>query len=271
MKNLITRTLTGTAFVVCITASLLYSPLSFTLFFLLIEVLSLLEFYKMVKKQSKPQIILGTLTGAYIFVSTFLWHYSKTNLGIYLSSFIIVLIMSIFITELYRKHKRPLLNVGVTLLGLVYIALPFSLLNHLVYIYGHYQGALVLGIFILMWTFDTGAYLSGMSFGKHRLFERVSPKKSWEGFFGGMILTFVAAFIMQKYFNQLYNYEWYAVALIISVFGTMGDLVESLFKRSLDIKDSGKILPGHGGILDRIDGILISAPIIFVLFFVLVK
>lgn len=270
MKNLIIRTITGIIFIVTIIVSTLYSSLSFMLVFLLIEILSLLEFYKIANKQSKPQKVLGSIAGAYIFIVNFLWYYFKTG-GMYLSLLVFFLLVFIFIIEMYRKSKQPLINIAVTLLGLIYITIPFSLLNHIAYLKGDYQGKIILGIFILMWTYDTGAYVFGMLLGKHRLFERISPKKSWEGFFGGMLSAFGIAYILTQNFDVFFKLEWYIIALIVVVFGTMGDLTESLFKRSLKIKDSGKILPGHGGILDRFDGILLSVPVIFTYLYIFVK
>jgi len=115
----------------------------------------------------------------------------------------------------------------------------------------------------MLWANDTGAYLSGRSFGKHKLFERISPNKTWEGFIGGILLAVVIALNLEHYFGALSKWEWVTMAVIIGVFGTLGDLVESMLKRSLGVKDSGNILPGHGGLLDRFDGLLMAAPLVF--------
>jgi phosphatidate cytidylyltransferase len=122
---------------------------------------------------------------------------------------------------------------------------------------------ILVGFFIILWIYDSGAYVFGVSFGKHRLFERISPKKSWEGFIGGSIVAISAANVISVFFTELRLFDWLIISAIIIVFGTFGDLVESLLKRELNIKDSGNILPGHGGILDRFDGIFLSVPIIF--------
>ena len=134
----------------------------------------------------------------------------------------------------------------------------------LAFITGSYNHGIPLGFMLMLWANDTGAYIMGKSFGKHKLFERVSPGKTWEGLAGGILSAVVAAGVIARYFTVLDTWQWLCVALIISVFGTFGDLVESLFKRSRQIKDSGAILPGHGGLLDRFDGLLLAAPIVFV-------
>lgn len=269
MKNLLSRTITGIIFLAILIAGMLNGPIPFAIVFFIVEILLLIEFYLIAKKQSKPQILLGSITGGYIFISSFLWYYLKTG-GIYLSLLIVPFLIFIFVIELYRKTKQPLLNIAVTLLGLIYVSVPLALLNHIAYLFEDYQGKIILGIFILMWIYDTGAYVFGMLLGKNRLFPRISPKKSWEGFFGGMLSTIVAAYFLSKYLN-IFDLTWYAIAVIIVVFGTFGDLTESMFKRSLNIKDSGKILPGHGGILDRFDGILLAIPIIFTFLYFFVK
>jgi phosphatidate cytidylyltransferase len=148
-------------------------------------------------------------------------------------------------------------------LGIIYIALPFSLLVPIAFLNGTYQGKLILGLFILMWTIDTGAYIFGKLFGKHKLFERVSPKKTWEGFIGGALVSIGGAFVMCHFIGILAIQHWITIALLMIIFGTLGDLIESMFKRSVGMKDSGKILPGHGGILDRFDSLILAIPIIF--------
>jgi phosphatidate cytidylyltransferase len=179
---------------------------------------------------------------------------------------LVPLSFSVFIFELFRNKQNPLQNIATTLLGLFYIALPLSLLVFIPNISlenGVFKKGLLLGFFILIWTNDTFAYLIGVKFGKNKLFERVSPKKSWEGSFGGFLFSIIVAYILSLFFIDLNTMEWIGMAIIIVVFGSIGDLIESLFKRSLNIKDSGNILPGHGGILDRLDAVLIAAPFVF--------
>lgn len=262
LKTLITRTITGILFVAILIGGILYHPLSFVVVFALIEFLSLNEFFKFCRRsQSSSQTIYGSLVGLYVFVSGFLWHYMQG--GQLLSFLIFPLLVFLFVWELYRNKKHPMINIATTLLGIIYISLPLNLLSHIAWIHGEYNGKLVLGLFIIMWATDTGAYVFGVLFGKHRLFERISPKKSWEGFFGGFIVAGITAYLLTLYYGVFMHYEWYVIAFLLVVFGTLGDLTESLFKRSINIKDSGKLLPGHGGILDRFDSILFAIPIIY--------
>jgi len=148
-------------------------------------------------------------------------------------------------------------------LGIIYVALPFTLLTVLAYIKNDtYDPNIVLGCLFLLWASDSGAYFAGTKFGKTKLFERVSPKKSWEGSIGGMIAAMLVATIISKYYTNYSAFHWYVIGVIIVVAGTYGDLVESLFKRSINIKDSADTIPGHGGFLDRFDGLLLSIPFI---------
>lgn len=270
MRNLVTRTITGLLFVLTLIGGILFHPLSFAFVFLVIEVLALNEFYRILRRcGASSQVVYGGLLGAFVFLSSFLWYY--VNIGVLLSLLIFPLVVFVFVWELYRQKKRPIVNVASTILGVIYISVPVALLSHIAYFSGNYSGKLVLGIFILMWTSDTGAYVFGVMFGKHRLFERISPKKSWEGFFGGLFAAFLGAFLLTKYYGVFVAEEWYVISVLMVVFGTLGDLVESLFKRSINLKDSGKVLPGHGGMLDRFDSVLIAIPIIFTYLYFFVK
>ncbi len=145
------------------------------------------------------------------------------------------------------------------------------MLNHIVFLEGVFNGKILLGIFILIWASDSGAYVFGVTMGKNKLFERISPKKTWEGFIGGVVISQVAAFLLSRYFGDLGYLHWGIIAGIVAVFGTLGDLVESMIKRSVKIKDSGKILPGHGGILDRFDSLLFTIPVIFTYLYFFIK
>jgi phosphatidate cytidylyltransferase len=183
----------------------------------------------------------------------------------------LVLIIYLMVGELYKKKPNPIHNWAYALMSQLYVALPFALLNVLAFSTGAvstdgemmvtgYNPILPLSIFIFTWINDTGAYCSGMLFGKHRLFERISPKKSWEGFAGGLVVCLLASMLMYRLFPFLPMWAWAGLALTVVVFGTWGDLTESLLKRQLQIKDSGNILPGHGGMLDRFDSSLMAIP-----------
>lgn len=183
-----------------------------------------------------------------------------------------IALMIIFIRELYARKKSPILNLAVSTLPVIYVALPFSLLSvlaHMTQATGvqGYSFILPLALFIFIWCNDVGAYCFGCTLGKHRLFERVSPKKSWEGFFGGCFTSALAGFIISRIPVMAGNMSalvWIGMAITVSVFGTWGDLVESLMKRELGVKDSGNILPGHGGMLDRFDSTLMAVPAVTV-------
>jgi phosphatidate cytidylyltransferase len=240
---------------------------SFFIVFLALTIATLLEFYKLTfKARVRPQYLYGLVLGAVIFSVNYLFAIGK--LGNYIFLGIIPLIISVFIIELFRNHQKPIHNIAFTLLGLFYVAFPFSLLNYFVLSYSSYrigfQTHLLLGYFILAWANDTGAYAFGMSLGRNKLFPRVSPKKSWEGLIGGFFTTIITSWLLSLFFTEVSLAHWIAIGLITAIMGVFGDLVESMFKRSLGLKDSGKFLPGHGGLLDRFDCVLLSVPIVFV-------
>ena len=192
------------------------------------------------------------------------------------NSFLILIpVMSIImVIELYRRQDKPFDSLSHTFFSVLYTAVPFSmfpfaafsrtglnsLLPHPTIIF---SPGIVIGFFILIWVNDTGAYLTGMSFGHHKLFERISPKKTWEGFFGGIILALVAAWFLSGWLGVVDKTQWVIIAMIVSVSGTYGDLVESMLKRSSGVKDSGTIMPGHGGFLDRFDSAIVSFPLVY--------
>ena len=266
MKNIVTRTLTGAVFVIIIIGSILLSVYSFMTVFLLVTVLGLLEFYKLSSADTmKPQRITGILFGAFMFLSIAFYAHNLVPFAIVLIN--IPLLMSLFIFELYRKKEFPFNNVAITILGILYIALPMALLNFLFspfQLKGEFNTHILVAFFTLTWMADTAAYLVGMAIGKHQLFERISPKKSWEGAIGGLVFGIVAAYILSLFYRDLLFYQWAIISVIITIVGGYGDLVESMFKRSIHIKDSGSILPGHGGILDRFDCVFFTAPFVFI-------
>lgn len=209
----------------------------------------------------EPQRWFGTFCGVFIFTLSFLIEYGKISYVFYYLIFPIV--SCLYMIKLYKKFERkPFTNIAYTFLGILYIAVPFSLLNIAVFEEGHYNFEIILGCLLILWASDTGAYFAGTFFGKRKLFERISPKKTWEGFFGGAVLALIFAYGLSWYFHTYDLVQWLMIGLIIIVGGTFGDLVESLLKRSIEIKDSGNSIPGHGGFLDRFDGLLISAPFI---------
>lgn len=266
MNNFYKRSLTGIVFVLVLGGGVLINSFTFFALIGIIILLGLLEFYKLLSAtQMKANTALGVAVGLLFFGIACL--YSIGVVPINWFWLVVPVISAIFIAELYRKHSTPFQNIAITLFGVLYVAVPLTLLMLIGFpaksVTG-YEPKLIMGFFFLLWSNDTGAYLTGISIGKHPMFARISPKKSWEGFAGGLILTQVVAIIISKYFTQLPVIDWIVIAALICIFGVWGDLIESMLKRSLQIKDSGNILPGHGGILDRFDSVIFSAPIVFV-------
>ena len=269
MSNIATRAITGVLIVATILGSIYYGRASFIAVFFVITFLGLWEFYSMAEKGGlRPQKLLGTLAGTGFFLISSM--YLQNLIPKMYLLIIMPLTFLVLIAELYRKTENPLVNISITLTGMFYLAVPMVLLNFLSYAPDNglfftlqYNPNIILGFFLILWTNDTFAYLVGRQFGKRKLFESVSPKKTWEGSIGGAVFALALAFMIARYFYELSRMEWMILASIIVVFGNLGDLVQSKFKRSFNLKDSGNILPGHGGILDRFDGVYIAAPFVF--------
>jgi len=261
VKNFITRTLTGVIFVAILIGSIIFDQLTFIGLFSLLTIIATIEFYKMFEESDIiPQKYFGILLTLIVFLAiSFL---SMKLIPVYFLGLIMPLLFVAFVLELYRKKKNPIQNIAITLLPILYIGLSFGLLNIMVNFSPAYNYNILLGFFFLIWSFDSFAYLTGVLIGKHRMIERISPKKSWEGFIGGYTLSIGIAVIISVFFKELTVFEWIFMSVIISVVGTYGDLVESMFKRSIGIKDSGNVLPGHGGILDRFDAVFLASPFV---------
>jgi len=262
MNNLLLRVITGLIGVSLIIASIVFSPWTFALLFLLIMVLTLREFYGLiVASGNTPFIIWGTFFSICLFVLAHL-----VTAGIMDAKYLSVLpslLVICFMFALYRqKTHHPIISLGLTLFGVIYIAFPLSMANLIVFKGENYQYALIIGVLFAQWANDSGAYFVGKSLGRTKLFESISPNKTWEGTLGGVAVSAAVLYIYSLYFTELSTLEWLGLSLIVSVFGSYGDLIESLFKRHLAIKDSGTVLPGHGGFLDRFDGLLFSLPFV---------
>lgn len=266
MSNLVTRTITGVVFISAIILSVLYSPLSFGTLFLIFSIFGILEFYKLINKNGvSPLWWMGVISGTLIYLLLLLYflHYLPSQILLIIPAIFFVL----FFAELYRKKENPLQNLSYSLMGIMYIIFPFAMLISLFYPGLHLDKVnhnILLGYFIMVWINDTMAYVSGSLWGKHRLFERISPKKSWEGSIVGAIFCLGGAYVFSLFFTEMSIWLWMTMAAIIIVSATLGDLVESMFKRNLQVKDSGNFFPGHGGVLDRFDAILGSVPFVFV-------
>jgi phosphatidate cytidylyltransferase len=261
-NNLTQRFITGLLGAAAIIAAVSISEWGYFTVFLLICFFCHREFYQLVGFDGMvPQTTLGLLTGLIVFVLSFLIEKQALSYRYYFLIF--PLVTSIYMVKLYKKFERkPFTSIAFTFLGIFYAAVPFALLNVAVYENGIYHFEIIFGCLFILWASDTGAYFAGTFFGKRKLFERISPKKSWEGFFGGAVLALIFAYGLAHFFPLLTLWQWIGLTLIIIIGGTFGDLIESLLKRSIEIKDSGTSLPGHGGFLDRFDGLLISAPFI---------
>lgn len=255
-----TRAITGIFFVIAMLSSVLINEIVFYWFYFALSMLCLWEYFDMFKLSSyHPNRVGGMVSAMALFMvfNPFLTSISQIK---YIP---FVMVYGIFVYELFRNKKSfPFANIALTLLGIIFTTLPFLCFYHLAFFATEYDYSLPLGFLILLWSSDTGAYLFGVTLGKHKLFERHSPKKSWEGFLGGITTSVFASIIWAQYHSHIHILHWIVIALIISILGTMGDLVESMLKRSLNIKDSGNILPGHGGVLDRFDGLFIAAPMV---------
>ncbi|MEI7581075.1 phosphatidate cytidylyltransferase [Runella sp.] len=262
LSNLQQRIIAAIFGVAIILSAILYSEWTFIVLFCAISVLTQLEFYKLLGLDgNQPLTYYGTMCGVFINIITFLIEKEVISFQNYF--LISPLVTMIFFIKLYKKRDlKPFQNIAFTFLGIIYVALPFSLLSVLAMRGGIYNYEIVLGCLFLLWATDIGAYFAGTYFGKRKLFERVSPKKSWEGAAGGALFAAIIAFILGVYFKTHRPWEWYCIGALMVVSGTLGDLVESLFKRSIAIKDSGSTIPGHGGFLDRFDGLLLSTPFI---------
>jgi len=261
LKNLFVRSLTGIAFVAIIIGSLLLSEYSFALVFLLVLIGTLREFLNLFKESTiSPNHFFSLGIGSLFFIT-----FTLIGSGILPDSYyfgLIPFLLLMFIAEMYRKREKPFENMATGILGLMYVALPISMTNLLVFNLHHrYDPSLLLALFAIIWTYDSCAYLFGMSFGKHRLFERISPKKSWEGAIGGGLSAIVMAWVIGHYFQpEIASIHWIIIGFITVVTATYGDLTESLLKRQFKLKDSGQLLPGHGGMLDRFDSLLFAIP-----------
>ncbi|HBS88679.1 MAG TPA: hypothetical protein DEA97_19145 [Bacteroidales bacterium] len=295
MDNFFARSVTGILFVALIAGSLLFSSFTFLLVFLAIMIAGMVEFYRLSNfNKVHPQKITGVIIGVLFYFINFLYAIDIIDIQFFLV-FIPFMIL-VFITEIYQDSKRPFINIAATFMGIIYVAFPFSILPHIVFDTKYivesyevtqdfsldainevvnyfsliskdtsiiYQPKILLVVFVLIWSFDTMSYLFGLTFGRNKLFEKISPKKTWEGFLGGAASTLVLIYFISVFYKELSMYELYAIGGIVIIIGTYGDLTESMLKRAVGVKDSGKIMPGHGGILDRFDSFILAIPLVF--------
>jgi phosphatidate cytidylyltransferase len=265
LKKLVVRTITGIILVLVMLTAIIASPYSYACLFLLILIGGISEFCNLFKDSKVlPNKQLSYAISVIIFIVAFLIAQGILDLKYLFVIFPMFLI--IMTAELYRKKVKPLENIAATIFSITYLAIPLSLINLLVFpevIEGKsYTPNLLIALFVLIWIYDSGAYLVGVSIGKHRLFERISPKKSWEGAAGGTLTALLAAYFISRYIPEIKLEHWLAIGFLTVISSTFGDLTESMLKRYFGIKDSGNILPGHGGVLDRFDSLFFAAPMV---------
>ena len=277
MNNFIVRTITGVIFVTAIVVCFL-KPVAMVFLFSLVTGMTVWEFAGLVNKRENVQInqFISSVAGVLLFLAMAVHARGLDTLNLAFMPWLATIIY-LLVSELYLKAKDPISNWAYTMMAQLYIALPFSLLNVLAFQFTNCDlpWLLPLSVFIFLWVNDSGAYCCGSLLGRHKLFPRVSPGKSWEGSIGGAVFVLAAAWFISFYtqshgiVTNLTALQWMGMGLVVVVFGTWGDLIESLFKRTLGIKDSGNVLPGHGGMLARFDSSLLAIPAVVVYLFTL--
>ena len=267
MKNLIIRTITGGIFVTAIMASAIWSPLVFAGLFLIVTAYGVWEFQRLVKKDidlvsALPVLISGILI--YFIITLYALSYIDVDY-LWLILAVAVVHSSVMV---FAGRREALTRMASDISSIAYVVMPLAILNLFLNpqaIPGYHTPWFLLGMFVILWTHDTFAYLTGSMFGHHPLNKEISPKKTWEGSIGGFGFAIIAAYIISVFSPELETWHWIIIALIVTVFGTIGDLAESLLKRRAGVKDSGNLLPGHGGILDRFDSVFFVSPLVYVL------
>lgn len=263
INNLIVRAITGALFVAIMVVSFL-RPMAMTFLFSLITGMAIWEFAGIVNERENVSINRFITSAAGVFLAVAMAGFASglTTAVVFIPY--LITIIYLFVGELYLKQEDPINNWAYSMMSQLYIALPLATIHILAYYMGEFYYLLPLTVFIFLWCNDTGAYLAGSMLGKHKLFPRISPGKSWEGSIGGAILVVIVAVVIwylePDNTSGLNMMQWIGLGLTVVIFGTWGDLVESLFKRTMGIKDSGNILPGHGGMLDRFDSSLLAIP-----------
>lgn len=267
MNNFTLRTITGAVFVIMIIGSVIINHYVFAGLFLLVALAGYWEFTRIARLlNANPSRLFGSIIAllAYVLIVCVEFGLLPQNTLLYL----IMLPLALVTAELTRKSSTSLLNTATAIFGIMWVVVPLALLAgffNLAEEHKWRETGLLLGFFLILWIYDSGAYIFGSIFGKHRMIERISPKKSWEGFAGGAMAGLLIAYIISASFTEFSIGEWLIIGISIVIFGTIGDLVESMFKRNAGVKDSGKILPGHGGILDRFDAVYIAAPVVYII------
>ncbi len=264
MNVMLQRTISGVVFVAPVVGSIVWGQYPFGLLFAVLSGLAVREFHLLtnVRGQAEVHLVAAVLGAVLLFATSFVY-----ASGIFPSAEIFLCyggyVIAVVLAELFRKRENPVGNVAYFLTGQVCVAIPFAVLNFILF-QPSYQPVLLLALFVTIWMNDTGAYLTGNAFGRHRLFERVSPRKSWEGFAGGAAFALLSGYVFSRFLPIMELWQWLLFSVVVVAGSTLGDLCESLLKRTLQVKDSGHAIPGHGGFLDRFDSMLLAAPMTWV-------
>jgi len=265
MNNFTKRLLFGGIYASVLTFGILYSKITFISLFFFLMLITLYEFISIIKLKSAFPYIIAVLL--FVFANALnIRDTPSRNLSEIAGIAVFLSFFAAFISILFTKKEEVINHLGKIFLSIVYIVVPFTLIAQIPFINTEFEyiNTTILGVFILVWVNDSFAYLIGNNFGKTKLLERISPNKTVEGFLGGLVFTFVGAYVLSLFFTKLSLLNWMAFAGIVSTFGVLGDLIESMFKRHTGVKDSSNFIPGHGGFLDRLDSIIFAAPFIFI-------
>lgn len=264
LNNLQQRTISGIIGAILMISLIFTHEITFVVLITSLSLASVHEFFNLIKAKTtyKPNSFMAMLISFFsLLLSYFI---QKGILPVNYYYLLLPLISICFISELYRKFPNPFSNIAVTIIGLIYAVMPFIFFMKISFIHkNEYSWQIVMGLFLTLWASDVGAYISGKTLGKNKLFPSVSPGKTWEGSIGGAILSLLVAYGLSIIWKELTVVQWIGTSVIIIIFGMYGDLVESAFKRSIQVKDSGTMIPGHGGFLDRFDGLYLSLPVIY--------
>lgn len=261
--NFVQRLVSAVLFTPVIVFALFWSYWTYFLLFFYVLMLSMLEFYKLLKRANfYPMREYGICIGLLFYTITFTY-YLQEHFSPVVPYLCFPLVLLAYILALYRRsHSNPFVDIAVTFLGIVYIAVPFGMLHCLAFFKGPYSYELILGLLLIVWGQDVGAYLVGSTIGRTKLFKRISPQKTWEGLFGGACTALIASYVVASFFTILPTWQWVGIAALTMLTGTYGDLVASFLKRSVDAKNSSERIPGHGGFLDRVDSLLFTIPMV---------
>jgi len=263
LKEILIRTLSGIVFLIVVIGSILLHPIAFLIVFGVFTVIGLYEYYALTGISSKANKIIFVFIGLLLYALLALIGIGKVDIT---HALLIFLVFPVIITFLLFKKEVNWSHIGSVFTGYFYVAVPFGLLNTFFSFSYHesFPGFLLISMLVIVWCNDIFAYLTGSYFGKHKLFERISPKKTWEGFFGGLLFALLSAYVLSLFSNSLSLTEWLVLAAIVVITATIGDLSESMLKRNAGVKDSGSLMPGHGGVLDRFDAVLFATPFVFI-------